>query len=103
MLKHRFPEMADNSLIDGIEAKIARLMERHDRLLRETAELTAQRDRLKAQNRELMTKLGEADRRIATLELSEGFGGSASDRKSAKARVNRLMREIDKCIALLNK
>jgi len=95
--------MADKSLIDGIESKVARLIERHDRLKREASELAIQCDKLKAQNRELVAKLAESDRRIATLELSEGLGGDASDRKQAKARVNRLMREIDKCIALLNK
>lgn len=56
-----------------------------------------------AKNRELTNKLAEAERRISMLELSEGLAGNAANKKQAKARVNRLMREIDRCIALLNK
>jgi hypothetical protein len=35
--------------------------------------------------------------------LRESMTGGSEDTKVAKARVNRLMREVDKCIALLNK
>ena len=38
---------------------------------------------------------------LARKELTEGLTGRSSDRDKAKARVNRLMREVDKCIALL--
>ena len=69
----------------------------------QAADLQAQRDKLQAQNRELTNRLAEAERRISSLELSEGLAGNSADRKQAKARVNRLMREIDRCIALLNK
>lgn len=95
--------MAKKSIIDSIEQKITRLIEQHDRLKMQAAELQAQRDKLQAQNRELTNRLAEAERRISSLELSEGLAGNSADRKQAKARVNRLMREIDRCIALLNK
>lgn len=95
--------MANKSIIEGIEKKVARLIEQHDHLKRQSATLQAERDNLVAKNRELTNKLAEAERRISTLELSEGLAGNAADKKQAKARVNRLMREIDRCIALLNK
>ena len=37
------------------------------------------------------------------MRLSEGLGGPAGDRDKARARINRLMREVDRCIALLSK
>ena len=95
--------MANKSIIEGIESKVARLIEQHDRLKKQAAELQAERDKLVAKNWELTNKLAEAERRITTLELSEGLAGNTADKKQAKARVNRLMREIDRCIALLNK
>lgn len=95
--------MANKSIIEGIEKKIARLIEQHDRLKKQAAELQAQRDKLVSQNRELTNKLADAERRISTLELGQGLAGNAADKRQAKARVNRLMREIDRCIALLNK
>lgn len=95
--------MANKSIIESVEKRVARLIEQHDHLKRQAAELQAQNDKLVAQNRELTNKLAEAERRVATLELSEGLAGSTADKRQAKARVNRLMREIDRCIALLNK
>ena len=95
--------MANKSIIEGVESKVARLIEQHDRLKKQAAELQAERDKLVAKNRELTNKLAEAERRIITLELSEGLAGNTADKKQAKARVNRLMREIDGCIALMNR
>ena len=95
--------MAGKSIVNSVESKVSELIERHLQLRRKTAELQARCDKLKAKNRELTLRIAEAEKRIATLELSEGLSGEASDRKRARARVNRLMREIDKGISLLNK
>ena len=37
------------------------------------------------------------------MQLTEGVAGGGRNRENARARVNRLMREVDKCITLLNK
>ena len=37
------------------------------------------------------------------MQLTAGLAGGSADKEKARARVNRLMREVDKCIALLNK
>ena len=47
--------------------------------------------------------LMDLDAELARVELSEGLAGKSPDREKAKARVNRLMREVDKCIALLGR
>jgi len=47
-------------------------------------------------------KLGrELDAELARMQLTEGLAGGGRNREKARARVNRLMREVDKCIALL--
>ena len=40
-------------------------------------------------------------KRLARMQLTEGLAGGGRNREKARARVNRLMREVDKCIALL--
>ena len=35
--------------------------------------------------------------------LAEGLAGGGRNRERARARVNRLVREVDRCIALLNR
>ena len=79
--------MAEKSVITNIENRIRQLMDDHKRLSDQCAELTAQRDNLKAENR----------------TLTEGLAGGSRNRDKARARVNRLMREVDKCIALLGR
>ena len=74
-------------------------MEENDRLFAENRELALRRERLAAENRELKQTVAELERRI---ELKEGLTGGTDSRR-AQARINRLMREIDRCIALMNR
>ena len=66
-------------------------------------ELTAQRDSLKAENRTLQERIRELDGELSRMQLTEGLAGGSRNRDKARARVNRLMREVDKCIALLGR
>lgn len=93
--------MADKSVIGNIEARIRQLIDDHRRLSELCAELTAQRDGLKAENRTLQERIRELDAELSRMQLAEGLAGEARNREKARARVNRLMREVDKCIALL--
>ena len=87
--------MAEKSVITNIENRIRQLMDDHKRLSDQCAELTAQRDSLKAENRTLQERIRELD--------GELLAGGSRNRDKARARVNRLMREVDKCIALLGR
>ncbi len=95
--------MAESPIIETIREKIERIIADNKRLRKESRELARQRDKLKAGNKELTLRIAELERRIAVLELSKGMAGGRDDAKLAKARVNRLMREVDRCIALLNR
>lgn len=70
-----------------------------------------QNDRLKLENHlaELQTQLTEANEKIASLQELNGqlktanaMGGNGEGSPEAKARINEMVREIDKCLALLN-
>ena len=94
--------MAEKSVITNIEARIRKLIDDHKRLSESCAELTAQRDNLKAENRTLQERIRELDGELSRMQLTEGLAGESRNREKARARVNRLMREVDKCITLLN-
>lgn len=93
--------MADKSVLVNIEARVRRLIDDHKRLSEVCAELSAQRDALKAENRFLQERVKEMDAELARTQLTQGLAGDGRNREKARARVNRLMREVDKCIALL--
>ena len=37
------------------------------------------------------------------MQLTEGLAGGSNNRDKARARVNQLMREVDKCLSLLER
>ena len=95
--------MAEKSVITNIENRIRQLMDDHKRLSDQCAELTAQRETLRAEKRTLEERVRELDGELARMQLTEGLAGESRNREKARARVNRLMREVDKCIALLGR
>ena len=95
--------MAEKEVIRRLEAHILRLIDDHREAIRQRDEALAGRDALKTQIRTLQERIHALDAELARVELSEGLAGKSPDREKAKARVNRLMREVDKCITLLNK
>ncbi len=93
--------MADKSVIINIEERTRQLIGDHKRLTGLCAELTAQRDMVKAENRTLQEHVRSLEGELSKMQLAEGLAGGNQNREKARARVNRLMREVDKCIALL--
>ena len=93
--------MADNSVIVNLETHLRQLISDHRRLVGICAELTQQRDGLQAENRSLQERIKQQEAELSRMQLAEGLAGGGQNREKARARVNRLMREVDKCIALL--
>ena len=60
-------------------------------------------DALKEEKRLLEQKIRNLDHELSKMQLTAGLAGGSADKEKARTRVNRLMREVDKCIALLNK
>ena len=94
--------MAVKAIIEYIGEKVARLIEDNERVREECASVTLERDTLRKDNRELKEVVASLEKRIKILELSEGLTAGTADTKRARTRINHLMREIDRCIALMN-
>lgn len=98
--------MAKQQVVKSLAEKIARVIEENNRLEQQQAEMSADLQKLRVENRALKERLDELQKRLSLQELGEGLASKDTDsasRKRARAQVNRLMREIDRCIALMNK
>lgn len=93
--------MAEKSVITNIEARVRQLIDDHKRLSKICDDLAAQWDAWRSEKRMLEERIKELEAEVARMQLAEGLAGSGTNREKARARVNRLMREVDKCIALL--
>ncbi len=94
--------MADKSVITNLEARIRQLIGEHRQLSEQCRLLAAERDALKVRERTQQERIRSLENELSLKQLAEGLTGKSPDKK-ATARVNRLMREVDKCIALLGK
>ncbi|MDE5706573.1 MAG: hypothetical protein K2O63_04240 [Alistipes sp.] len=93
--------MAEKKIINDLEAQIGQLIDDHRRLTLLSEETAAERDGLRRENRRLQERVRELEKELDCMQLSRSLQGDAPDRSKAIARVNRLMREVDRCIALL--
>jgi hypothetical protein len=57
----------------------------------------------KARNEQQAKKLEELEHKYNNLKMAKVLAGQVEDGHDARVRVNRIVREIDKCIALLNR
>lgn len=93
--------MADKSVMTTLESRVKQLLDDHKRLSGVVRELSAENARLKSEKRTLEEENKSLRTDLQRKELAEGLAGESRNRDKARARVNRLMREVDKCIALL--
>lgn len=84
-----------------MEASVEKLIGQHGLLRQECARLTRECTQLRAERRELQEKVRALENELSLRQLGDGLAGGNGDKAKARARINRLMREVDKCIALV--
>ena len=91
------------SIHTNLKVKIKELISAYEKLRDENLKLSEQKANLEniLQERELAYL--ELDKKCNQHQLAKAFVASSEDAHDAKIRVNRIVREIDQCIALLNR
>ncbi|HSH52927.1 MAG TPA: hypothetical protein VK982_14470, partial [Bacteroidales bacterium] len=74
-----------------------------ERLKTENAELLKQQNKFKKALKDKESELEFLKNKYNKLKLAKSILASTGDKHDAKIKINRIVREIDKCIALLNK
>ncbi|MBR4994652.1 MAG: hypothetical protein IKY82_01180 [Alistipes sp.] len=93
--------MACKSIIKHIEAQAQRIIAQYENLEEQCRQLREERDSLRAELRQQEEQLRQAKAEVQRLRLAEGLSGNNTDKAKSRARINLLLREVDKCIALL--
>ncbi|MDR0509468.1 MAG: hypothetical protein LBH06_00050 [Rikenellaceae bacterium] len=91
-----------STVIKNLGESIDRLVARSGELARENEKLAGVNRRLRDDNTMLKGRIVELEKRISTLELRGALSGESDDPRRAQLRINQLMREVDKCIAMLD-
>lgn len=93
--------MSQKDIVKRLHDQVERLIADHERIAKECRELVKQRDKLLGEKHRLEERLREQDARIKSLELVGVMRGDDGNVERARARVNSLLREVDRCIAAI--
>jgi hypothetical protein len=89
------------TLVSGIDFKMRKLIEHHHLLRADIEQKTGVIRQLREENQELNEKVRQLDEKIKILKLAKTLENKEGN-VEAKLKINELVREIDKCIGLLN-
>lgn len=92
----------EKKLLSTFEARLRHLIYLHDELKRENAELKRLLEEKKEEKAKVEENYKILEANYTNLKTATTISLSGSDVKETKLRLSKLVREVDKCIALLN-
>ena len=88
-------------MLDTLKQPIVKLIAAYETEKSERERLAKELEAASVQNETYKKQIIELERQIDNLKLSEAFKGTAGNTTEAKKKVNALLKEIDKCIKLI--
>ncbi len=89
-------------LLEKIKKRIKNIHQKHTAVVKENLDLKAKLVAQKNIERELKEQVKVLESNVETLKLARAYGDDSKVDKGAKAKINEMVKEIDRCIALLN-
>lgn len=96
-------EVKSVEIVSELRGQISRLISLYQDLKLEKEELVREKMNLLEQVESLSKKNDDFKHQYDTLKLAKTFAANTGDSQQAKNKISQIVREIDKCIALLNK
>lgn len=90
------------SVLNNLKSKIELLISKYEQVVSENKKLTEDLNSCKDALYNNTINVKELETRISNLQLAEAFKSSSADVKEAKQKIGKIVKEIDRCIALLN-
>lgn len=87
---------------DNLFDKVETLMVKYARANEENRRLAEENEKLRAQKKERDETIRTLDHKIGVLKTAGSVGGNPEDKAEIRQKVNEYIREIDRCIAMLN-
>ena len=85
------------------KGKVKQLIAKHESLKQEKHQLQAKIGELEKSINQLNQEKSLLEQKYANLKIAKILSASDEENKDAKSKIQKIVREIDKCIALLNK
>ena len=88
-------------MLDTVKQNIKRLIAAYEAEKAQREQLQAALDQANARNEACRKQITELERQIDNLKLAEAFKAGSEGSPEAKKKINSLIKEIDRCISLL--
>ena len=88
-------------MLDSVKQNIKRLIAAYEAEKELRVKLRNALDQANAQNKACRKQITELERQIDNLKLAEAFKAGSEGSPEARKKINSLMKEIDRCITLL--
>ena len=93
----------ENNLLIEFKFKVKQMIAKHEKLKQEKDQLHGQIQGLEETIDQLRRENSLLEQKYENIKMAKMLVATDEDNKDAKNRIQKLVREIDKCIALLNK
>ncbi|NBC83589.1 MAG: hypothetical protein GVY19_09425 [Bacteroidetes bacterium] len=96
-------ESSYQEILQRLKSQLQDLITLYEQSEIENMQLFEENKRLKEELQKSNERVGNLESSNENLKLARGFALNQDESEDAKQKVNQMVREIDKCIALLNK
>lgn len=93
----------EKNLLSDFKLKLKQIIAKHEALKQEKNQLIEKIDYLEGSIIQLRQENSVIEQKYENLKLARMLNASDDENNDAKNRIQKLVREIDKCIALLNR
>ena len=90
-------------IINNIEVKLGKFIAKHQQVNNEKLILEQENNSLSIELKKNKQELSVLQEKIKLMNMSKSVKVSKEEMKASRLKINEYVREIDKCIALLNK
>ena len=91
------------SALGSLKGNVHQSMNEYSQLKTQNEELSLTVTSLNQQLTTKQSEIGELNEKYKVLKMAKSLEGVSTENKDVKLKINEMVREIDKCIALLNK
>ena len=85
-----------------LKGHIEQIISKYELALSENESLKGELERCRAELENKGDRIKELEKKVELMQLGDAFKASSEDVKEAKRKIGRIVREIDKCISMLN-
>ena len=88
-------------MLDTLKQPIVKLIAAYETEKSDRERLAKELEEVKQQNETYRKQIIELERQLDNLKLTEAFKAGSTDTASAKKKIDSLIKEIDRCISLM--